>query len=414
MNRLLTIVALTLLYSGSVNILYGQSLDSLLLLVVENNPELKALNSEYKAELQRVDQVSTLPNPTVGVGVPIFQPETRLGPQLMMVSASQMFPWFGTLAAKEDVVISMSKAKFERISALKLELFYQVKTSFYMLNFLRIKKELLNKKIGLYQSIENIALANVESGQSTTADVLRIQLVIRELRQQIDLISNEENSNELVINQITNRDLNNKILTPPEMEANILVDFDTSVYRKKISEHHPLIEKINFQIETSENRQIVNRKMNSPTFGLGVDYNLVGERTDANPVNNGRDILVPKIMVTIPIYRKGYKAKNQEEVFIQEALSFEKESLIDKIIRMLLQYKLEYDNSILHINLHKEQIKTTSQTIDILLTDYSSSGQGFDDLLQLENQLLLHEIGLIKGLLDQNIAIAKIDRLTDF
>ena len=84
------------------------------------------------------------------------------------------------------------------------------------------------------------------------------------------------------------------------------------------------------------------------------------------------------------------------------------------MIRFLIQYKLDYDNAIIEIDFQKEQIVTTNQTIEILLTNYSSTGNGFDDLLQLENQLLYYEIGLLKGQLDKNIAIAKIDRLTDF
>ena len=88
--------------------------------------------------------------------------------------------------------------------------------------------------------------------------------------------------------------------------------------------------------------------------------------------------------------------------------------MIDKTIRFLFQYKLDYDNAIIEIDFQKEQIVTTNQTIEILLTNYSSTGNGFDDLLQLENQLLYYEIGLLKGQLDKNIAIAKIDRLTDF
>ena len=394
--------------------LYGQSLDSLLMRVVANNPELKALNSEYEAELQRVDQVSVLSNPTLGVGVPILRPETRLGPQLLMVSASQMFPWFGTFKAKKDVVIAMSKARYEKISALRLELFYQLKSSYYNLSFLRLKKKLVGGNIRLYESLENVALSNVESGQSSTADVLRIQLRVNELNQLVKHLENEESAQILTINQLTNQDWKTGVVTSAELSENLLTNFDTAYYRAKITEHHPLVAKLDRQIEASENSQVVNKKANSPTIGVGLDYNWVGQRTDANPVSNGRDILVPKVMVSIPLYRKGYNAKDMEESYIQDALKYEKEALLDKIMKLLMQYKLDYENSILQINLHREQIKTTERTIDILLTNYSASGSGFDDLLQLENQLLQHETGLVKGLMDMNIAVAKIERLTDF
>ena len=108
----------------------AQSLDSLLQMAVENNTELKAVDLEYKSILEKRDQVSQLPNPQIGVGVPVLRPETRLGPQVMMVGASQMFPWFGTLKSREEVIVSMSKAKYEQLSLIKLELFYQIKSAY--------------------------------------------------------------------------------------------------------------------------------------------------------------------------------------------------------------------------------------------------------------------------------------------
>ncbi len=47
-----------------------------------------------------------------------------------------MFPWFGTLKSKEEVVIAIAKVKYEKLAALKLELFFQVKSAFHQLVFL--------------------------------------------------------------------------------------------------------------------------------------------------------------------------------------------------------------------------------------------------------------------------------------
>ena len=83
-------------------------------MVVSNNTQLKSIELEYQAVLENKNQVNQLPNPQIGIGVPVLRPETRLGPQLMMVSASQMFPWFGTLKSKEDVVITKSIISLSR------------------------------------------------------------------------------------------------------------------------------------------------------------------------------------------------------------------------------------------------------------------------------------------------------------
>ncbi len=392
----------------------AQSLDTLLQLVVEHNPQLKSLQLEYEAELLKQDQVSQLPNPEIGVGVPILKPETRLGPQMMMVSVSQMFPWFGTLKSKENVVIAMSKAKYERISALKLELFSQVKKAYYQIYFLNEKSQIITSFLQIYKTIENVALAKVESGQSTTADVLRIQLKLQELNQELKLIDNQKNDYYAIINQLTHQAIETVINPTDALEQPAILNFNLDEYRQKINEHHPLMLKIDQQIEASKQQQTVNANINKPTIGVGVDYSLVNPRTDANPTNNGQDILIPKVKVSIPLYRKSYKAKNEQEAKYQESLAYQKQSLEDKMMSLLLQYKSAYDNAILKVDLNNQQIKTTKMAYEVLLANYSSKGKGFDDLLQIQNQLLAYKLALKKQKLMTYIAVANIDRLTDY
>ncbi len=392
----------------------AQSLDSLLQLTVNNYPELKALQLEYEAELLKKDQVSQLPNPDVGVGVPILKPETRLGPQMVMVSVNQMFPWFGTLKSKENVVVAMSKAKYERISALKLDLFNKVKIAYYQIYFLNEKSDIIKSFLEIYKTIESVALAKVESGQSTTADVLRIQLKLQELNQELNVIENQKLNYSAVINRFTNQDDGQIIIPTDSLNQPAILNFNMDEYRNKIQNNHPLMLKINHQIEASKQQQTVNSNVNKPTIGVGIDYSLVNPRIDANPTNNGQDILIPKVKVSIPLYRKSYKAKNLQEEKYQEALTYQKETLEDKMMSLLLQYKAGYDNAMLKIELNLQQIKTTKMAYEVLLANYSSKGKGFDDLLQIQNQLLRYQLELKKQKLITYINVANIDRLTDY
>ena len=380
---LLLLTLVLLMNSG-----YSQSLDSLLQLTVEHNPNLKSLQLEYEAELLKVDQVSQLSNPEIGVGVPILRPETRLGAQVVMVSVSQMFPWFGTLNSKEDVVIAMSKVKYERISALKLNLFNTVKQAYYKLNFLNEKENIIHEFLSIYKTLENISLSKVESGQSTIVDVLRVQLKIHEIEQSLDIIDNSRLNLYAQINEVTNQSFDTKINIVDELSNNVLLNFDIDTYRKQINLNHPLMSKIDQEIELSKSKQQMNSNMNKPMIGVGIDYSLVNSRTDANPVNNGRDIFIPKVKVSIPLYRKSYHSFNKQEDKFQESLALQKESLENKMIRLLLQYKSDYDNAILNVELNKIQINTVQVAYEVLLAQYSSEGKGFDDLLQIQNQLL--------------------------
>lgn len=409
-NNIFLYSSLLIVASSSTN---AQSLDSLLQLVVENNTQLKSIELEYQSILEKKNQVNQLPNPQVGAGIPVLRPETRLGPQMVMVSASQLFPWFGTLKSKEEVVISMSKAKYEQIAIVKLDLFYQVKSAYYQLYFLDQKQAIIKDNIKLFESLEVISLAKVKSGQATLADVLRVQTKLQSLRQQLLMIENQKLVFESNINELTKQPTTKKIELPDSLVLSFL-DYDLISFQNKIENNHPLITQINYQIEQSNNIIAVNSNMNKPTIGLGLDYSLVDQRTDANPLNNGRDILAPKVMVSIPIYRKSYRAKIEEEKLIQQSLVAKKETIADKMISLLINYKAEYDNGILEKNLNQNQSSTMQMAYDVLLSEYSSSGKGFEELLMVQNQLLAFGLGIKRAELKVNIAQANIERVTKF
>ena len=88
-----------------------QELESYLQMAAENNPGLKAKFNSYMAALEVAPQVKALPDPTIAFGYFISPVQTRVGPQQFKISASQMFPWFGTLEAKENVAVQQAKAQ---------------------------------------------------------------------------------------------------------------------------------------------------------------------------------------------------------------------------------------------------------------------------------------------------------------
>jgi outer membrane protein TolC len=394
--------------------LNAQSLDSILKLVVEKNIALKSLQSDYESAIQKANQQDQLQHPQLGVGIPILTPETRLGAQVLMVSASQMFPWFGTLKNKKKVYLELSKTKYENITALKLDLFYNVKTAYFQLIFLNEKRESVKKFKQIYKSLENFSLAKVESGKSSTADVLRIYLKLQELNQELYIITNDIRKNEIVINTITKQNLLDSIVIKKDFVYNDQLIFNIEYFEEKITNNHPLILKIISQNEASILKQKLNNKMNLPTFGIGLDYSLVNKRIDQNPDRNGNDILIPKLTMSIPIYRKIYKAKNEEEKLIQQSLEYKKEAIIDNIKNMLFQSKLNYSNALLKKELVIKQTKTIDMVYEVLLSEYSANGKGFDELLLVQNQILNFELSSSKYELEMRIAKAEIEKFTDF
>ena len=406
------IIILSLCIFSSLNT-FSQSLDDLLKKLVENNSELKAVHSQFLAAQEKIEQESQLPNASFGVGIPALRPETRLGAQTTMISASQMFPWFGTFKSKESVMIEISEIKYQEIVSLKLDLFYQMKEAYYNLASNLQKTKVLEENINLYNALEQIALSKVESGKATTADVYRVQLKRQIVEQAIIEINFQNQQLKAIINQLTKEPLDNEIIPSEDFSEIEPLNFDTSAFRITI-QNHPKIASLSHQSLASENRQSLSQKMNAPMIGFGIDYSLVSERTDANPINNGRDILVPKIMLSIPLYQKKNNSIQKEEQLIQESLDFQKIAFEDLIMRQLINIKTDYDKNLSQILFYEKQIVTTEQTIEILIANYSSGATGFDEVLQLYKELLGYQLDILQAKLQVKLNISKVEKLTAY
>jgi hypothetical protein len=84
------------------------------------------------------------------------------------------------------------------------------------------------------------------------------------------------------------------------------------------------------------------------------------------------------------------------------------------MISLLINYKADYDNGLLEISLYQNQTNTMQMAYDVLLSEYSSSGKGFEELLMVQNQLLEFDLGIYQAELKANIAQANIERITKF
>jgi len=93
----------------------SQTLKDYLVIAAQNNPEVKAAYTEFEAAMQKSPQVSSLPDPSLTMSAFGRMIETRIGAQEARFSFMQMFPWFGTLSAKENAANLMAEAIISKI-----------------------------------------------------------------------------------------------------------------------------------------------------------------------------------------------------------------------------------------------------------------------------------------------------------
>jgi len=387
----------------------AQPLATLLDEAATNNLALKVLENEYFAALEKAPQANQRPDPEIGIGVFPLPVETRVGGQALRLSAMQMFPWFGTLEGKEDLELAKAQVLHERIGASALDLHFQIEQAYFRLYEVEYSQMIIERNMVLLQALERLALAKVESGRTTAADVLRAQLKIEELKQELAILATKYIPPTTTINQILNRSLDQKIIIMDSL-AFAELPYDRTALMENIEANHPMIRLFGLQQVVSREAIKLNDLGNKPTFGVGLDYIMVDKRDDAMPVKNGRDILQVKAVVRIPLYKGKYEAKEREEAFKITALDYKKADVLSSFKANIEKAFATYEAARLQAELYEKQIVLTQATIRILEADYSASGDDFDDLLRLQKELIEYDLKTLRAIVQSHLAKSEIER----
>lgn len=387
--------------------------ESYLMEAANNNTGLKSRFSEYMAALEKVPQVGALPDPQLTFGYFIQPVETRLGPQKFRISATQMFPWFGTLSAREDAATAMARSKYETFEEARSRLYYDVKSTYYNLYFMHKAIQITQENLSILNTFRKLSLIKVEAGLASTVDVLRVEIEIADLENQLALLEDNLATQQTVFNNLLNVDQQRAIDLPeslPGVEPEL--SYDAMLDSIRNGNHQVL--QMEFMEASYESQEIAARKSGGPSIGLGVDYIAVGEgsNTMTGVSGSGRDAIVfPMIGISVPIYRKKYTSMAKEAVLMQESVRNGKLDRINILETTFEKSHRDYQDADRRISLFKNQTGRARQALSILQSAYETSGQNFEELLRMERQLLSYQLEQEKAIADENAAMAFINYL---
>jgi outer membrane protein TolC len=411
MKNKLLIISLILVLGSS---LFAQDIpEQYLITAADSNPDLKAKFNEYMAALEVVPQVSTLPDPRVAFGYFITPVETRVGPQRAKISVDQLFPWFGQYKANEDVATEQAKAKYEVFNEARAKLFFDVKSTYYDLYFIRKAVDITLENIDILHTFRQLSLIRIEAGMSSTVDQLRIDMELADLENQLALLRDQLLFRRVSFNKLLNVDRNNPVIFPDSLHSADLQLSQNEILDSIFRNNHQLA-KLDFEFAAFENREIAARKTGSPKINIGFDYIFVGKSDNPNldPGMSGKDAIVfPRIGLTVPLFRKKYKAMVQEAVYMQQSVTEKKVAKSNALETLLENAFKEYRDANRRIVLYNRQKSLAFEAMQILQTSYSTGHMDFEEVLRMENRWLKYTLELKKAITDKQASKAFIGYL---
>ncbi len=372
---------------------YAQELQSLIDEALANNPKIKQFELQYKRVSEKVNEVNTLPNTNIAVGYFVSEPETRTGAQRFKVSINQMLPWFGTISSREDYVSSLADAKFEDITIAKRQLIASISTSYYNLYAIKAKQQVLTENINLLKTYETMALTSVEVGKASAVDVLRLQMRQNDLNQSKAILQQQFLAEQTAFNKLLNRDKNTAINVVSELE----IPLNDSTINTDSLQFHPELIKYDKLYQSVEKSELLNQKESSPMIGFGLDYVNVTQRPDMNFNDNGKDIVMPMVSFSIPIFNKKYKSKTKQNEIQQEEFNSQKQERFNRLETLLDKAIKERTSARIRKNTQSKNLKQAKNAETILVKSYETGTIDFNDVLDIQELQLKFQLNQIKA-----------------
>ena len=387
----------------------AQQLETFIEEALVNSPEIQKFEFQYQRASEKVNEVNTIPNTEFGVGYFVSEPETRTGAQRFKVSAKQMMPWFGNITARENYVSSLADAKYEDIVIAKRKLMTSVSKSYYNLYTNKAKREVLTENIKLLDSYKTLALTSVEVGKVTVVDVLRLQMRQNELEQLKQVLEQQYLAEQTKLNKLLNRDKSISVNVINELNLPSR-DFEINLNNLAL---HPELLKYDKLYHSVEKLELLNQKESSPMIGFGLDYIAVSERPNMAFSDNGKDIIMPMISISIPIFNKNYKSKikqndlQKQEIVVQKQERFNTlETLLDKAVNERISARITYTTQ-------TKNLKQAKDAEEILIKNYETGTIDFNDVLDIQELQLKFQMNQIESIKNYYVQTTIINYLSN-
>jgi outer membrane protein TolC len=369
----------------------AQQLQSYIQEAEANNPEIQAFELRYNIAEEKVNEANWIPNTEVSAGYFVSEPETRVGAQRARIGVKQMLPWFGTITARENYATAMADAEYVDITIAKRKLALSVAQSYYSLYSIRAKRAVLDENIQLLETYKQLALTSVEVGKASAVDVLRLQIRQNELQQQKEVLEEEFTAEQTAFNNLLNRDAMMTVDVVSEME----IPQEDPFYSNDALSLNPELLKYDKLYESVAQSELLNQRESLPMIGFGLDYLPVTERSDVNFSDNGKDVLMPMVSVSIPIFNNRYKSISKQNELRQQEIETQREQRLNVLESAFAKAQSQRNQARIAYSTQDRNLKQAQDAEEILVKNYETGTIDFNDVLDIQELQLKFQMNQI-------------------
>lgn len=394
------------LFTGEITL--SQLIDHAL----QNNPSIRIARQKWQSTVEQYPVATSLPDPQFMATYFPKPIETRMGPQDWNASISQMLPFPGKLGTLGKLVETDAAVARLNTDAAARQVAAKVAASFHELLYIRKAVEITNKNVEMLEEFRLMAETEHSNDRTVFMDVIKAHSKLGQVRYDILLLKELEQTEITVLNALLNRPLD--ALVGELMEPD-LPDRDCSLERlyRMAGEAQEEIAISRLNVKKAQIGVDLAKYSRRPNFKLGLFYASIGDPDVAVlPADAGEDVLGVQFGVNFPIWSDRNSSKMTQAGFrvLQERAAVEK--TVNSVRTRIRSLHFKLNNSRRLITLYAEELLPQALQSMALAGSWFREGEGtFSDFVEVQASVYNFQLSLARARADYGKTLALLQPL---
>ena len=370
--------------------------DSLAVYIAEairNNPALKSEYQAYQAQMANAQGAGVLSDPQLSVGLFPQAMHHVNGKQIATITIMQMFPWFGTLKAGREQMEYKAQEAYQKFREKSLSTAFSVEKQWYSILATQEKVKAVKQKRALLNDIKKVAIylyKNYTAGRDTKmSDQLRLDAEEERLKEQTESLETQLTLQKQQFNITLHRQPNAALSLPDSIPLRQMPTFNWT----EIERNNPKLAQYSAIQKAFKSQEEQTRAKGMPMIGVGLQYMLNGKvDMPMMPNMNGKDMVMPMVSVTIPIYRKKITSAIHSAQLMERSAAYNYQSQLDALQSTYLSIEQRADDIKRKLKLYESEVSLLNRTLELMQKEYATGATSLTDILQTTRESIDYDL----------------------
>ena len=377
---------------------------------LERNPEIRIMARSFDAMRERIPQAKALPEPMLEYGyvgninpIPPFDIQKGDPSSARMLSFKQELPFPGKLSLKSKMAAVESEAERWNYEQTRLNVVAEVKDAYFELFYITKSIEIVTKNKDLVEKFANIAEARYAVGKGIQQDVLKAQVEISKLIDQLTVLDQRKQTAEARLNTLIYRDPEFPLGKPEEIKPQQF-NYTLSELKELALANYPTLKAQKRKIDREQYGIELAQKDFYPDFTVGFVYQNRPDLPEMYGLNVGVKIPLYFWQKQRPAVAEAAASKAAEQKRLENITTLLFFKIKDKHLAAMTAQKLAslYGTTI---------VPQSSLSLESAISGYEVGKVDFLTLLDNVVTLLNYELSYYEQLSNTERAIAAIEPL---